>query len=275
MARRIFTGVILTLALFVLARRLSMNRPREIEVEEGGLRISHVTVLEQVGPGEPSVELTVSPGTGDNPRIQFKSKYSDGIEELPMTRSGDGVWTAKLPDLGKGRRLSYAFLVTGPGGATIRLPARSGQFFLIKYKGEYSIPVVVLHVIFLFGAFFFMIQSMMGAVRILKSKEGKAPTVRMTRGVMLFTFVGGWPLGWILNYQRFGVMWEGFPFGYDITDNKTQLIFIFWMVTVLLVRGSFFGRGEEKDVAGARGFALAVLISFVVSVALYILPHSL
>lgn len=275
MAKRVITGVILTLALFVIARRLSMNRPREIDIEEGGLRVSHETVIEQVGPGEPAVKLSISPGVEECPRVFYRTEGGDELKELPMLPSGDDAWTAKLPDLGRGGRLSYAFLIAGRDGSTIRLPARPDRFFLLKYKGDYSVPVLVAHVIFMFGAFFFMILSVMGALRILMGREGKTETVSMTRWVMIFTFVGGWPIGFILNYQRFGVVWEGFPFGYDITDNKTQLIFLMWIVTVFLVKGSFLGRGEEKDFIGAGGFALAVLISFIVSMALYILPHSL
>jgi hypothetical protein len=127
----------------------------------------------------------------------------------------------------------------------------------------------------MFGAFYFMIQSLWSAIDILSTGLGKKSAVSNARWVLLCTFIGGWPLGFLLNYQAFGPLWEGFPFGYDITDNKTQLIFIFWLVSLLLVRGSFLGKGEERDWLGPRGFALAILLSYIVSLFLFIVPHSL
>jgi hypothetical protein len=97
----------------------------------------------------------------------------------------------------------------------------------------------------------------------------------MTRWVLLFSFLGGWPLGFALNWQRFGVMWEGYPFGYDVTDNKTQILFVFWFVVMLLSRRSFFGRHQGRDLAPERVYAWAVISSAVVSLALYLVPHSL
>ena len=135
--------------------------------------------------------------------------------------------------------------------------------------------MLVLHIIFMFGAFYFMIQSLWSAIEILSTGEGMKSAVLNARWALLCTFIGGWPLGYLLNYQAFGPIWEGFPFGYDITDNKTQLIFLFWHVSLLLVRGSFLGRGRERDLLGPRGFALAVLLSYIVSLFLFIVPHSL
>ncbi|MCK4236905.1 MAG: hypothetical protein KAX38_07280 [Candidatus Krumholzibacteria bacterium] len=274
MTRRVVLGMILTVGLLGLSGRLSTNKPQDISVGGVGLRLSHRTVYEQVGPGEPVLRLSVESTVAVQPWLVTRMPGGEVLEAL-MNDAGNGVWEMALPDLGKGKRLEYAFVVEGTGGESVRLPSQGGRFLVVKYKGDYSIVVLVLHIIFMFGAFFFMIQSFMGALWILMGAEGKSHTVGMMRWVMIFTFIGGWPLGFILNYQRFGPVWEGFPFGFDITDNKTQIMFLFWVVTVFLVGGSFFGRGEKFDRIGPRGFAWAVIISFIVSLSLYILPHSL
>jgi hypothetical protein len=99
--------------------------------------------------------------------------------------------------------------------------------------------------------------------------------VAQTRWALLFTFLGGWPLGFILNYQRFGVAWEGFPFGYDITDNKTQLVAVFWLVVALMSWKSFACRRSGRDLAGPATYSAAVLIAALLSLVLYLVPHSL
>jgi hypothetical protein len=274
-AKRIVLGLLVTLALLAAARRLSTNKPREIRVDDAGPAIIHETVFEQVGPGEPAVRLLIDPAGDAEPFLLTTSAPRGDVGETPLVHIGNGVWEGRLPSRNKGERLYYAFRVDIPGQSSVRLPRDPDSLFLVKYKGEITGFFLVLHVIFMFGAFFFMVQSFWGALRILSGSEGKPGTVQLVRWVILTTFVGGWPIGFILNYQRFGMLWEGFPFGYDITDNKTQIIFLFWIVTVLLVRGSFFGGGESRDSLGARGFAWAVIVSFVVSLTLYMVPHSL
>jgi hypothetical protein len=135
--------------------------------------------------------------------------------------------------------------------------------------------VVGAHILFMFGAFFFMVMSFLAAIDILRGREDKKNAVCAARWVLVTSFIGGWPLGFVLNYQTFGMLWEGFPFGYDVTDNKTQVIFILWLVSLLLAWGSFVGKGEEKDRLGRKAFALAIVACFVVSLALFILPHSI
>ena len=275
MGKRFLVGFVITVALFAIARRTSSNRPGRIEVEAGGLHLSHVEVKEQVGPGEPEVRLSVAPAGSGEAWVLSRSSRDGMVAHRPMARAETGEWTATLPDLGKGKRIEYAFSVTGERRVIARLPAGKDDFLLVKYKGQYSMPVLVLHIVFMFGSFYFMVQTMMGAVQILREREGKLITVRMMRLAMICVFIGGWPLGFILNYQRFGPVWEGFPFGLDITDNKTQIIFLFWLTAMILVRGSFFGKGEQFDTLGDRGFAWAMVTCFIVSMFLYLVPHSL
>lgn len=271
--KRIVIGLLLTVVLLGLARRLSTRRPRDVGLLEPGLSGLHTTVTEQVGPGEPSIRLKLEPPDGGTPYILFETGGA-GSGEIAMNPMQAGEWAARLPDLGKGGRLRYAIRVVRKDGGVTRLPSGDG-YFLIKFKGNVSPIVLALHIAAMFGAFYFMFQCLMGAVQILRGAEGKRGTVKSMRWVLALSFLGGWPLGFILNYQAFGPLWEGIPFGWDITDNKTQIMFILWLVCGVLVSGSFFGWKEDKDIIGPRGLAIAVLVSFVVSLVLYLVPHSI
>jgi hypothetical protein len=76
------------------------------------------------------------------------------------------------------------------------------------------------------------------------------------------------PLGFVLNRQRFGPLWEAFPFGTDITDNKTQLIIIFWIIIAALSWKSFACRRTGRDAIGPGAYATAVIIASVLSLVL-------
>jgi hypothetical protein len=271
---RIVIGLVLTVVLLGLAKRLSTRRPHDAVVERGELRMEHTTVTEQVGPGGPVVSVAVRPGSGVAAAVLYKEGAAGALRRIEMIAAGEGRWDANLPALEKGARVFYALDIHRDGASVARIPEDEQSFLLVKYKGTASNAVLVLHVLFMFGAFFFMVQALWSAVGILRGSEGKGGAVNSARWVLICSFIGGWPLGFVLNYQAFGVFWEGYPFGYDITDNKTQVMFLFWLVSLLLVRGSFLGRGEGADRLGARGFAIAVIVSFFVSLLLFIVPHS-
>lgn len=275
MARRIIISVVLTLLLLTAARRLTTGRPVDLVSGEQDLRVYHRTVTESVGPGQPCVRARIEPVQRVALVVRWISPPSREIQARSMWEIKKGVFEACLPKLEKGTKIKYWITVSTVEGPKMRVPSDPGKFGVLRYKGKASNLVVGAHVVFMFGAFFFMVMSFLAAIEILRGREDKKNAVRAARWVLASSFIGGWPLGFLLNYQTFGTLWEGFPFGYDVTDNKTQVIFILWLVSLFLAWGSFIGRGEEKDRLGRKAFALAIVACFVISLALFVLPHSI
>ena len=275
MARRIIIGVVLTLLLLTAARRLTTGKPADLMSEDQGLGVYHRTVTEMVGPGQPSLKARVEPVQRAALVVRWITPPSSEIQARGMWEIRKGLFEARLPEFEKGTTIKYWITASNVAGTKVRVPADPGKFGVLKYKGKASKLVIGAHVAFMFGAFFFMVMSFLAAIEILRGREDKRNAVRAARWVLATSFIGGWPLGFLLNYQTFGTVWEGFPFGYDVTDNKTQVIFILWLVSLFLAWGSFIGRGEEKDRLGRKAFALAIVACFVISLALFVLPHSI
>lgn len=274
MPRKIIVALLITVVLLAVARRLSKNNPEYLVAADGDVTVSHTTVFEHVGGGRPVIEIGVSGDDSVKAYLIYSQPSGQEVARVEMAGDGAGSYSGFLPDSGKGERLLYSFEVVTQAGRPIALPG-DGSSVLLKYKGEVSTLVLVLHVIFMFGSFFFMVLAGLYAIDLLRGLGGKRSTAIMVRWLMIFIFIGGWPLGFILNRQRFGPVWEGFPFGWDVTDNKTQIMLVIWIVTILLARGSFFGIGKEKDLVGEAGFARAVILSLVLSLAIFLIPHSL
>ncbi len=275
MARRIIISVVLTLLVLAAARRLTSGKPEDLVSEAPGLKVYHRTVTEQVGPGQPCLKARIEPVQKAALVIRWMQPPSTEIQGRTMFEIRPGVYEGCLPPMEKGTKFTYWIAVRNVEQTTARVPADDAKFGVLKYKGEASPVVIVAHVVFMFAAFFFMVMSALSAVDILRGRADKKRAVRAARWVLATSFIGGWPLGFVLNYQTFGPLWEGFPFGYDITDNKTQVIFVLWLVSMLLAWGSFTGTGEGKDRLGRRAFAIAIVACFLVSLALFILPHSI
>jgi hypothetical protein len=78
---------------------------------------------------------------------------------------------------------------------------------------------------------------------------------------LILFIAGGMVLGPVVQYFAFGNLWTGIPFGWDLTDNKTLIALIFWILAVLMNKKS------EKPIYTVLA-ALVLLLVFSI-------PHSL
>ncbi len=93
----------------------------------------------------------------------------------------------------------------------------------------------------------------MGGVRDVRFKKYTSLTV-------VFLLIGGMCLGPIVQLYAFGDLWTGVPFGWDLTDNKTLIAFIFWLIALV------YNRKHDKP--------LWSLIAAIVLMVIYTIPHS-
>ena len=73
--------------------------------------------------------------------------------------------------------------------------------------------------------------------------------------------IGGLILGPIVQNYSFGQYWTGWPFGKDLTDNKTALIVLMWVVAAIALRR--FKNPKRWTIAAA-----------VITMVVYLIPHS-
>jgi hypothetical protein len=78
---------------------------------------------------------------------------------------------------------------------------------------------------------------------------------------------GGLVLGPIVQEHAFGAYWTGWPFGEDLTDNKTLATWLAWVVAVFVL-------GRRRD-PGDRTARCTVVAAAAVMIAAYLVPHSL
>lgn len=70
-----------------------------------------------------------------------------------------------------------------------------------------------------------------------------------------------------MQKATFGAYWTGFPWGFDLTDNKTLLMWLAWVLAAL-VAGPRPRPREEWNRAAVLAAALAMAV-------VYLIPHSL
>jgi hypothetical protein len=126
---------------------------------------------------------------------------------------------------------------------------------VIRFKGGVPIYILLPHILFMFVAMLFStLAGLMAAIKFPLYKKYGVLTL------ILFA-IGGMILGPIVQYFAFGDFWTGIPFGWDLTDNKTLIALIFWIVAVVM------NRKKERPLYTALA-ALVLLLVFSI-------PHSL
>ena len=171
-----------------------------------------------------------------------------------MSRNGDTL-LSMLPHQPPAGKLEYAVELQS-GDDMLRVPDR--QSIVTRFKGDVPTGVLLPHVIAMFVAMLFSWRAGLEALR-------KTPSLR---GVVLWTAImlgiGGMLLGPVVQKYAFGAYWTGFPFGMDLTDNKTLVAFIAWIVALAMV--------WRKDSPTHRRWY--VLAASIVTLVVYLIPHS-
>jgi hypothetical protein len=203
--------------------------------------------------------LVPDPGQGVTGTVMYK-RYptSEPFAAVPM-ESLAGELQGLLPAQMAAGKLEYYVLLDTPDGI-IRIP-EGEESLIIRFKDPVPLGFLVPHVIFMFIALLVGVRTALGA---LFHPEGVRKLAWTTLGLMS---VGGMILGPIVQKYAFGAYWTGWPFGYDLTDNKTLIMWIVWVGVAAL----FWKRPNPRDWA-VRG---AIFLAATVMLAVYVIPHSL
>ncbi len=99
---------------------------------------------------------------------------------------------------------------------------------VIRFKGGVPSWVLVPHIIFMFLAMLFSTAAgLMSITRYPSYKKYALLT-------LILLIMGGMILGPVVQKFAFGEFWTGVPFGWDLTDNKTLIALLFWILAVYM-----------------------------------------
>lgn len=105
------------------------------------------------------------------------------------------------------------------------------------------------------------IPASIGIGALIAAIPMKADHRTFAKWTVVVLFIGGFILGPLVQKFSFGVLWSGFPLGFDLTDNKTLIAMVGWIAVLFLMR-----KGKQ---ARAWTVLAAVLLMVV-----YSIPHS-
>lgn len=176
---------------------------------------------------------------------------------VPMARD-DGGLAALLPHQPPAGKLEY-YVVLESAAGPLRIP--EGDPVVMRFKGFVPAGVLIPHVVAMF------LSMMIGVRSALAAALGRPEAGRLAWFALAGITVGGLVLGPIVQKYAFGAYWTGWPFGADLTDNKTLAMWLAWLAAVVAARW----RPAPAD----RLARAAVVAAALVMLAVYVVPHSL
>jgi hypothetical protein len=169
-----------------------------------------------------------------------------------MEREG-GVLRGSLPLQPPAGKLEYRVILRR-GADTLAIPADEPA--VIRFKGEVPPAVLAVHILLMFAG---MLVSTRTGLSAFSGGDEAGSLTLVTIGLLVS---GGLVLGPVVQKYAFGAFWTGWPFGTDLTDNKTVAALAAW-VAVAIVR---------KHVRRPAYWALAAAL---ITLAVFMIPHSL
>ena len=186
--------------------------------------------------------------------IEYKRyKSHDSLTMAPMIRSGERL-VFMMPKLAAAGKMMYEITLQS-GNEQVKISGKNGNPVVMRFKGRVPLPILIPHILLMFLGLLFSSRTAIEA--LIRGTQ----TYKYSLLTIMFLIPGGLILGPIVQKYAFGVYWSGWPFGHDLTDNKTIIMVIVWVLAALKLR---------KDPQNRVWPVAAAIIVLVV----YLIPHS-
>lgn len=180
---------------------------------------------------------------------RYKSHDDWSVQQLK--REGNYLY-ASIPEQPPAGKVIYHIALLDENGKNYWL---TEEPVIIRFKGIVPQYILIPHIIAMFLAMVFSMRS--GIEAIFKGNK----TFVYSLWTLILLTIGGLFLGPLVQYYAFGAFWTGWPFGHDLTDNKTLVAFIAWAFAVWKLKV------QPNDQKWA-------IIAAVILLAVYLIPHS-
>lgn len=243
---------VITAASAVYQKKTGPTWPIEGEEAFGNTTIKYSLERAHGGDSDHNVKIEFLDQSLTGILYYKRFKTSDDWTKIDMVYE-DNFLTGNLPHQPPAGKLQY-YIELYKDNDKLTLPEKGPV--IIRFRGDVPGAVLIPHIFFMFAA---MLVSTRAGLQVLTKGKNIRKYAWWTIALM---FVGGFILGPIMQKYAFGAFWTGFPFGYDLTDNKTLIAMIFWVLAVI------FGKDEKKE----RAWVLAAsIVTFII----FMIPHSL
>ncbi len=243
-------AVVLTLSSVVYQRLTGPTHPRSGSVEIAGEQVDFTLLRSHETIEDAPVRIEVPDGTTGEFRWRRYKSYDEWMSE-PMRRE-DNELVTEIPKQPSAGKVMYRIVLIDQEGGRHNLP---DEPVIIRFRDPVPLYILIPHVILMFSGM--LISTRAGLEALARRKNAYRYAVLS----LLVFFTGGLIFGAIVQKFAFGAFWTGWPFGTDLTDNKTLVAVMFWAIAVFRARRPSRGRGW-------------IIAAAFVTLVIFIIPHS-
>ncbi len=259
----------------------SLSKEADVALS-GELRMEYLPIRENPEDTPHHVIVKVTSAAGINPggiilRYFTPDKRRPRQVNLRRIRKGD-YFGGYIPGFTKPATVFYQLQATDISGNSVILKRgtpQKGNWYILIFTALANPWLKMLHLGLIAGSFIFFLHSFYFAQRyLLLGRDFSRCFWSAAAGAGSF-FVTSFPIGIILAYQTFGVGWSGIPLGWDVTDNKSVLIFLYYAVIISLAKGHFYKKAKRANLISDRTFARLSLWGMLFTLVIFLLPHGI
>ncbi|MCD4682629.1 MAG: hypothetical protein K8R86_05030 [Bacteroidales bacterium] len=197
-------------------------------------------------------KITIQGTEGITGYIEFRKYNTNEPWQKTPLYFEDGKLIGELPQQPPAGKLTYNVTLFSSDNSYVL----TEDPIVIRFKGPVPAFVLLPHILFMFLAMLFSTRTGIEAIR----KGSKTYIYSLITLILLLC--GGMFLGPVVQKYAFGAFWTGWPFGQDLTDNKTLVAFLAWIIAVIRLR--------KDNTKGGWAIAAAIILLLV-----YLIPHSM
>ena len=259
---------IITIGAAYYQRKTGPTYPKRVNVTLNG-KSYQLRLVRSIGLNErPEVKLGINDTSVKAILFYKRFKSGDKYKSAPFTykiyplesfimnrifkmTEDKGLFADITPEPAAGKIQYYIEITDNSGTQTLMKDTP----VVIRFKGEVPGFILGPHILLMFLAMFFSTGAgLLAAFRFPAYKKYGLWT-------LVLLVAGGIILGPMVQKYAFGDLWTGIPFGWDLTDNKTLIALIFWILAVVS------NRKKSRPVY--------TILASVILLLVYSIPHSL
>jgi len=244
-------AVLITFAAIIYQRKTGPTYDKKVNISIDNQEYKFKLIRSHGGTTDCKIELAVRDQSVGGVLTYKKYPTKDEWTNVELERQNDNLvgYLPNLPPAGK-----YEYKITLKKGEQ-NFDLTEGKSVLIRFKGDVPGSILYPHIFFMFFAMF--LGNLAGIMAVFKY-----PRFRFYTNITVAAlFVGGMILGPLVQLYAFGELWAGVPFAWDLTDNKTLVAFLFWVLAF------FMNRKKERPVY--------TILASIVMLIVYSIPHSM
>ena len=249
-------AIVITVSAAFYQRQTGPTYPKRYEVSVNNVTYDLELIRSISLDRDSEVRLDISDPGNVSAKLYFRryptnEDYQVSDFKPKQTRMFNGL-AASVPPQPEAGKLQYYFEITDSNGTKTYLEDNP---IVVRFKGGVPAWAMIPHILIMFIAMLF--STLAGILAIVKNPL----FIRYATWTLILFTAGGLILGPVVQWYAFGDLWTGIPFGWDLTDNKTLIALIFWILAV------FMNRKEKKPAY--------VILASVMLLLVYSIPHSL